>query len=66
MEKKSLYESPETEIVSLRVFTPILEDDVIHPGGASADGVFDAKQQIEYEEEEETLPVSKSIWEDEE
>ena len=65
MEKKSLYESPETEIVSLRVFTPILEDDVIHQGGASADGVFDAKQQIEYEEEE-TLPVSKSIWEDEE
>lgn len=65
MEKKSMYESPETEIVSLRVFTPLLQDDPIHQGGKSAEGVFDAKQQIEYEEEE-TLPVDKNIWEDDE
>ena len=65
MEKKSMYESPETEIVNLRVFTPLLQDDPIHQGGKSAEGVFDAKQQIEYEEEE-TLPVDKNIWEDEE
>lgn len=66
MEKKSMYESPETEIVSLRVFTPILQnDEPIHEGGVSKEGVFDAKQQTEYEEEE-TLPVNKNIWEDDE
>lgn len=66
MKKKSMYESPETEIVSLRVFTPILQnDEPIHEGGVSREGVFDAKQQTEYEEEE-ALPVNKNIWEDDE
>lgn len=61
-----MYESPETEIVSLRVFTPILQnDEPIHEGGVSKEGVFDAKQQTEYEEEE-ALPVNKNIWEDDE
>ena len=66
MEKKSMYESPETQIVSLRVFTPILQnDEPIHEGGVSMEGVFDAKQQTEYEEEE-PLPVDKDIWADDE
>jgi hypothetical protein len=66
MKTKSKYESPETEIVSLRVFTPILQnDEPIHEGGVSREGVFDAKQQTEYEEEE-ALPVNKNIWEDDE
>lgn len=68
MKKKSMYESPETEIVSLKVFTPILQDDdPIHQGGQSMNNVVDAKeQQIDFTEEE-TLPVDKNIWaEDEE
>ncbi len=67
MKTKSLYESPETEIVSLRVFTPILQDDdPIHQGGPSRNNVVDAKeQQIDFTEEE-TLPIDKNIWEDEE
>ena len=66
MKKKSMYESPETEIVSLRVFTPILQnDEPIHEGGVSREGVFDAKeQQVDFTEEE-PLPVNKNIWEDE-
>ena len=60
-----MYESPETEIVSLRVFTPILQnDEPIHEGGVSMEGVFDAKEQVDVVEEE-TLPVGKNIWEDE-
>ncbi len=68
MKMKSKYESPETEIVSLRVFTPILQnDDPIHEGGLSRYGQFDAKESIEFTEEEEvSLPVGKNIWEDEE
>ena len=65
MKKKSMYESPETKIVSLRVFTPILQnDEPIHEGGVSMEGVFDAKEQVDVVEEE-TLPVDKNIWEDE-
>ena len=53
MKKKSMYESPETEIVSLRVFTPILQnDEPIHEGGVSREGVFDAKEQVDVVEEE--------------
>ena len=67
MKTKSMYESPETEIVSLRVFTPILQDDdPIHHGGPSRNNVVDAKeQQIDFTEEE-TLPIDKNIWEEEE
>lgn len=66
MKTKSMYESPETEIVSLRVFTPILQDDPIHQGGPSRNNNVDAKeQQIDFTEEE-TLPIDKNIWEDEE
>ena len=67
MKKKSMYESPETEIVSLRVFTPILDDDEpIHQGGPSMNNVVDAKEQTDIIEEED-LPVGKNIWaEDEE
>lgn len=67
MKKKSMYESPETEIVSLRVFTPILQnDEPIHEGGPSKYGQFDAKeQQVDFTEEE-VLPVDKNIWADDE
>ena len=69
MEKKSIYESPKTGIVSLKVFTPILQDDEpIHQGGHSMDNVVDAKeQQIDFDKEEEVpLFVFKNIWEEDE
>jgi hypothetical protein len=67
MEKKSIYESPKTGIVSLRVFTPILQDDEpIHQGGHSMDNVVDAKeQQIDFDKEEVPFFVFKNIWEEE-
>lgn len=68
MKKKSMYESPETEIVSLRVFTPILQnDDPIHEGGVSKEGVFDAKDndQDVVPDDEIAAPI-KDVWSDEE
>lgn len=67
MEKKSKYERPKTGIVSLRVFTPILQDDEpIHQGGHSMDNVVDAKeQQIIFDKEEVPILVFKNIWEEE-
>ena len=64
METKSFYESPQTEIVSLRVFMPILGGDPYLP--QVSDNQLDAKEQKEFIEEEEPLPVDKNIWEDEE
>lgn len=71
MEKKSNYESPETEIVCIRVFTPILQDEPIQEGAASMTGHFDAKQATDFEEASETIETGipsqyHSIWEDEE
>ena len=66
METKSIYESPETEIVSLRVFMPILGGDPYLP--QVSDNQLDAKEQtIEVTEgQEEELPINKNIWEDDE
>lgn len=64
METKSFYESPQTEIVSLKVFMPILGGDPYLP--QVSDNQLEAKEQEEFIEEEDPLPVDKNIWEDEE
>ena len=60
---KSDYVKPEVKVIVLGD----LMQEVI--GGGSDTNEYDAKEQkidFDSEEEEETLPVSKSIWEDEE
>ncbi len=63
MVMKSDYVKPEVKVIVLGD----LMQEVI--GGGSDTNEYDAKEQkidFDSEEEEETLPVSKSIWEDEE
>lgn len=64
METKSIYESPETEIVSLKVFMSILGDDPYLP--QVSDNQLDAKSAgdvIEDEDPELAAPI-KDKWED--
>ena len=64
METKSIYESPETEIVSLRVFTPILGGDPYLDQGSN--NQLDAKSAgdvIEDEDPELAAPI-KDKWGD--
>lgn len=64
METKSFYESPQTEIVSLRVFKPILGGDPYLP--QVSDNQLDAKEQFDFFEEDESLPENKNLWDEDE
>ena len=61
-----MYENPQTNIVVLNVNSEFLDGGEIYQG-TNEKPFDDAKEQkIEFNEEEESLPVDKSIWEDEE
>ena len=59
------YEAPEATIVNLNLSSPIAQN---VPIGDLASGDGDAKENkdVFIEEQEESLPVDKNIWEDDE
>lgn len=62
---KKLYENPQTDIVVLNVNSEFLDGGAIYQG--TPEKPFDdAKEQRLDFNEEESLPVDKNIWEDDE
>lgn len=58
------YEAPKATIVNLNLSSPIAQ---IHIGDiASGDGDAKENKDVFIEEQEESLPVDKNIWEDDE
>ena len=58
------YEATEATIVNLNLSSPIAQ--VTIGGDASGDGDATENKDVFIEEQEESLPVDKNIWEDDE
>lgn len=58
------YEAPEATIVNLNLSSPIAQVPI--GGDASGDGDAKENKDVFIEEQEESLPVDKNIWEDDE
>lgn len=62
---KKKYVNPETDLVNVKLLYSFLEDGGMGTGTKNKGGGPDAKEQQLNFEDEETLPIDKNIWEEE-